>query len=123
VTIVAAKAKNYAEYADGFPNDVRQLLQQICRTIQKAAPDAEETISYGIPAFRQGGILLWLAAHAHHIGFYPGASGIAAFKKEVAQYKHAKGSVRFPLDEPLPLALVTRIVQFRVNERFKKRKA
>jgi uncharacterized protein YdhG (YjbR/CyaY superfamily) len=110
------KPKDYDEYAARYPQDVQQLLQRIRLTIRKAAPRAQETISYGIPAFRQGGIVVWFAAHARHIGLYPGASGIAAFKKELAPYKHAKGSVQFPIDEPLPLALITRIVKFRVKE-------
>lgn len=118
MTVRGTKAKNYVDYAGRFPEDVQQLLHRIRLTIRKAAPQALETISYGIPAFRlDGGILLWFAAHTNHIGFYPGASGIAAFKKELARYKYAKGSVQFPIDEPLPLALVTRIVQFRVKER------
>jgi uncharacterized protein YdhG (YjbR/CyaY superfamily) len=87
------------------------------QAIRKAAPGAVEVISYGIPAYKQDGMLAWFAAHANHIGFYPGASGIAAFKKELARYKHAKGSVQFPLDEPLPLALITRMVKFRVCEK------
>ena len=115
------KPKNYDEYAARFPKDVQQLLQQIRLTIRKAAPRAQETISYGIPAFRQEVILVWFAAHTHHIGFYPGASGIAAFEKDFVRYKYAKGSVQFPIDEPLPLALVTRIVKFRVKERLAKR--
>ena len=93
------------------------------RMILKAAPKAQETISYGMPAFRQdGGILVWFAPHKNHIGFYPGASGIAAFAAELAQYKFAKGSVQFPIDEPLPLALIRRMVQFRVKERLAKQK-
>jgi uncharacterized protein YdhG (YjbR/CyaY superfamily) len=75
-----------------------------------------------MPAFRLGGILVWFGAHEHHIGFYPGASGIAAFKGELARYKHAKGSVQFPIDEPLPIALITRMVKLRVKERLAKEK-
>ena len=109
--------KSYADYAGRFPREVQQLLRQMRTTIQKAAPQAEETISYGMPAFRLGGVLVWFGAHERHIGFYPGASGIAAFEGELARYKHAKGSVQFPFDEPLPIALVTRMVKFRVKER------
>jgi uncharacterized protein YdhG (YjbR/CyaY superfamily) len=113
-----AKPKDYAEYAGRFSEDIRQLLNQLRQAIREAAPQAQETISYSMPAFRlDGGILVWFAAHANHIGFYPGASGIAAFKKELAPYKHAKGSVQFPVNEPLPIDLVKRIVQFRVKER------
>ncbi len=113
----AKKPQNYAEYASGFPKDVQRALRQMRTAVRKAAPKAEETISYGMPAFRLGRILVWFGAHANHIGFYPGASGIAHFEKELARYKHAKGSVQFPLNEPLPLALVTRIVRFRQKER------
>jgi uncharacterized protein YdhG (YjbR/CyaY superfamily) len=114
---------DYAAYAKRFTADVQKLLQRMRQTIQKAAPKAQETISYGMPAFRQdGGILVWFAPHKNHIGFYPGASGIAAFAAELAQYKFAKGSVQFPIDEPLPLALIRRMVQFRVKERLAKQK-
>ncbi|HEY6235174.1 MAG TPA: DUF1801 domain-containing protein [Candidatus Elarobacter sp.] len=115
-----SKPKDYDEYASRFPKSVQRLLGQIRRTIRKAAPGAQETISYGMPAFRQESILVYFAAHTNHIGLYPGASGIAAFKKDLAGYTFAKGSVQFPIDEPLPLALVTRIVEFRVKERFER---
>jgi uncharacterized protein YdhG (YjbR/CyaY superfamily) len=116
-----AKPKDYAEYAGRFSEDVQQRLHQLRQAIREAAPQAQETISYSMPAFRlDGGILVWFAAHAHHIGFYPGASGIAAFKKELAPYKYAKGSMQFPVNEPLPIELVSRIVQFRVKERLAK---
>ncbi len=108
--------KNIDDYIDSFPREVRQLLEKIRLTVRKAAPKAEETISYGMPAFRLDGILVWFAGYKHHIGFYPGASGIAAFKKELSAYKGAKGSVQFPIDKPLPLALVSRIVKFRLEE-------
>jgi len=109
-------AKNFDEYARGFPRDVQQLLRKMRQTIRQAAPNAEETISYRMPAVRQKKILVWYAAHTGHIGFYPGASGIAAFAAELSAYKSAKGSVQFPFDEPLPLDLVSRMVTFRVNE-------
>ena len=91
-------------------------------TIRKAAPQARETISYGIPAFTLNGLLVWFAAHKTHIGFYPRASAIAAFKKDLSAYKGAKGSVQFPFDEPLPLLLVSRIVKFRVKQNLSKSK-
>lgn len=112
-----AKPTSIDEYIRGFPPAVRRLLQQIRRTIKKAAPNATETISYGIPAFRDKTILVWFAAHTNHIGLYPGASGVAAFKKQLSGYRIAKGSVRFPFDDPLPLALVSRIVKFRAKPR------
>jgi uncharacterized protein YdhG (YjbR/CyaY superfamily) len=114
--------KDFDEYADRFPKDVQQLLRKMRETIRKAAPKATETVSYGMPAFRLGGILVWFAAHARHIGFYPGASAIVAFKKELSAYKSAKGSVQFPVDDPLPLSLVARIVKYRVDEQLAERK-
>lgn len=114
--------KNFGDYADRFPKDVRQLLQMMRLTIKRAAPQAKETISYGIPAFTLDGMLVWFAAFQNHIGLYPRASAIAAFKKELSPYKKAKGSVQFPLDQPLPLALVRRMVKFRVKENLHSRK-
>src|SRR5260370_13576253 len=114
--------KNFNEYADRFPKEVQQLLQKIGLTIKEAAPQAKETISYSIPAFTLNGMLVWFAAFKPHIGFYPRASAIAAFKKELSTYKGAKGSVQFPFDKPLPLALVTRIVKFRVKQNLSKQK-
>jgi uncharacterized protein YdhG (YjbR/CyaY superfamily) len=108
--------KDIDDYIHRFPRNVQQLLEKMRATIAKAAPGAEETISYGIPAFRQDGILVWFAAFKHHMGFYPGASSIAIFKKELSTYKSTKGAVQFPLDKPLPLPLVSRIVKFRVRE-------
>ena len=102
-------------YIDRYPTDVQRRLKQMRSTIQKAAPGASETISYGIPAFKTSKILVWYGAFANHIGFYPGAGVVTKFKKELSPYKFAKGSIRFPLDEPLPLALVTKIVKFRVR--------
>jgi uncharacterized protein YdhG (YjbR/CyaY superfamily) len=108
--------KNIDDYVDRFPEGAQQRLQKMRLTIKKAAPQAKETISYGIPAFTLSGLLVWFAAFKGHIGFYPRASAIAAFEKELSAYKGAKGSVQFPFDKPLPLALVSRIVKFRVNQ-------
>ena len=113
--------KNIDDYVGHFPKEVQQLLQKMRLTIKKAAPQAKETISYGIPAFTLNGMLVWFAAFQNHIGFYPRTSAIAAFKKELSAYKGAKGSVQFPFDEPLPLALVSRIVKFRVKQNLDKR--
>ena len=110
-----ASPKEFNEYAARFPKDVQRLLRKVRQTIRAAAPKATETISYGIPAYRIDGIIVWFAAQKNHIGFYPGASGIRKFKKELTDYKYAKGSVQFPLDEPLPLALITRMVKFRLK--------
>jgi uncharacterized protein YdhG (YjbR/CyaY superfamily) len=110
-------------YISSFPAETRTLLEKIRVTIQKAAPKAEETISYQMPAYKLNGMLVYFAGYKNHIGFYPGAAGIAEFKKEIAAYKNAKGSVQFPLDEPLPLALVTKIVKFRVKQNLEKASA
>lgn len=91
-------------------------------TIKKAAPQAKEKISYGIPAFTLNGMLVWFAAFKNHIGFYPRTSAIVAFKKELSAYKRAKGSVQFPFDQPLPLPLISRMVKFRVKENLAKLK-
>jgi len=108
--------KTVADYLSALPPRQRALMRRLRRAIRSAAPEAEEIISYRMPAFRQDGILAWYCAHKNHIGFYPKASGIARFKKEISGYKWAKGSVQFPLDRPLPLALVARIIRFRLGE-------
>ena len=109
-------SKNIDEYLIRFPKEVQQLLKKMRLTIKKAAPKAEEKISYGIPTFTLNENLVHFAGYKNHIGFYPTPSGITAFKKELSTYKGAKGSVQFPINEPLPLNLVSRIVKFRVNE-------
>jgi len=113
---------NINGYIATFPADVRKALEEVRTTIQKAAPKAEEVISYDIPTFRLNGNLVHFAAYTKHIGFYPGASGIEAFKKEIASYKSAKGSVQFPLDQPMPLGLITKIVKYRVKMNLEKAK-
>ena len=114
--------RNFDAYLERFPKNVQRLLQKMRLTIKKAAPQAKETISYGIPAFTLNGLLVWFAAHKNHIGFYPRASAIAAFKKELSAYNGAKGSVQFPFDKPLPLALISRIVKYRMNQNLSKKK-
>jgi len=109
-------AKNVDDYIAGFPRGTQKLLRQMRTTIKAAAPDAEEVISYAMPAYKLNGMLVYFAGYAGHIGFYPGAGGIAAFKKELSVFKGAKGSVQFPLDRPLPLKLVTQIVRFRAKQ-------
>ena len=106
------------EYISAFPPDVRRKLTAIRRQIRKAAPDAVEKISYGMPAFALNGNLVYFAAHAHHIGFYPGSSRVVfgVFARELAGYARGKGSVQLPLDEPLPLDLIARIVEHRAAE-------
>ena len=114
--------EDFEEYLDRFPKVAQQRLQKMRLTVKKAAPQAKEKISYGIPAFTLNGMLVWFAAFKNHIGFYPRTSAIAAFKKELSAYKGAKGSVQFPFDKPLPLPLISRIVKFRVKENLRKRK-
>ena len=104
------------DYIAGFAKDVQVILEELRATIGKAAPEAEETINYQIPTFTLNGNLVHFAAYKNHIGFYPTPSGIAAFKKELSAYEGAKGSVQFPIDKPLPLRLITKIVKFRVKE-------
>jgi uncharacterized protein YdhG (YjbR/CyaY superfamily) len=104
------------EYMAGFPKDVQKILELMRQTVKKAAPEAEEVISYGMPAFRQNGRLVYFAAHTKHLGFYPMTTAITAFKEELSDYKGAKGSVQFLFDQPLPVELITKMVQFRVTE-------
>ena len=116
------KFQNIDEYISLFPKDVKTMLESLRQTIRKAAPKAEEVISYQMPAFKQNSVLVYFAAFKNHIGFYPTSSGIAAFKEEISKYKNSKGAVQFPLDKKLPLGLVTKIVKFRVKEDLAKRK-
>ena len=104
------------EYIAGFPPEVQEILQNIRMTIRSAAPGAQETIKYRIPAFILKGNLVYFAAFKNHIGFYPIPTGIEKFKHELSVYKQGKGSVQFPLDRPMPLDLISRIVKFRVEE-------
>ena len=113
---IRKKFKTVEEYFATLPPDTRSLLQEVRKTIRMAAPGAEELISYNIPAFKLGGMLVWYAAFKEHIGFYPRTSAIARFSKELAKYEGAKGSVQFPLDRPLPLDLIGKMVRFRVQE-------
>ena len=110
------KPESTEEYIAGFPADVQVILNEVRSTIQQAAPEATEKISYGMPAFVQDGNLVYFAAFTNHIGFYSLPSGNEAFKKELSKYKTGKGSIQFPLDEPMPLKLITRIVKMRVKE-------
>jgi uncharacterized protein YdhG (YjbR/CyaY superfamily) len=104
------------EYIAGFPPDVQDVLQKIRTTIHEAAPEAMEKISYQMPTFYLKGNLVHFAAFKEHIGFYPVPTGIEKFKKELSVYKQGKGSVQFPLDQPMPYELITKIVKFRVKE-------
>ena len=113
--------KTIDEYIDTFPEDVRKILNELRQTIREVAPEAEETINYQMPTFTLNGNLVHFAAFQNHIGFYPTPSGIEAFKDELAAYKGAKGSVQFPMDEPLPLPLIRKIVEYRVKENLKRK--
>jgi uncharacterized protein YdhG (YjbR/CyaY superfamily) len=113
--------KTIEEYINTFPEKVRNILNELRQTIRDAAPDAEETISYQMPTFRLNGNLVHFAAFKNHIGFYPTPSGIEAFKDELSSYTGAKGSVQFPIDQPLPLSLIRRIVEFRVRENLERK--
>ena len=110
------------DYIASFPVDVQKKLSDLRKLIRQHAPDATEKISYQMPTFYLNGNLVHFAAHTHHIGFYPTPSGISKFKEELTAYKHAKGSVQFPLKEPLPHELIARIVKFRVEENRAKKK-
>jgi uncharacterized protein YdhG (YjbR/CyaY superfamily) len=110
------------DYIASFPKEIQKILADLRKTIRSAAPEAEERISYQMPAFWQNGILVYFAAYENHIGFYPTARGILAFKKELARFECSKGTVRFAINKPLPLDLIRRIVKYRVGENVQKAK-
>lgn len=114
------KPENIDAYIDGFSKEVQEVLKKIRMTIQEAAPDAKEKISYAMPAFEQNGIVVYFAAFKNHIGLYALPSGHAAFKEDLSKYKSGKGSVQFPLNEPMPYDLIAKIVKFRVRENLEK---
>ena len=107
---------NIDEYIQAFPSEIQSILQSIRTTIRKAAPEAEEIISYRMPAFRQNGILVYFAAFKKHIGLYPPVSGDPAVEKAIAPYAGPKGNLQFPLDQPIPYDLIERIVKLRVKQ-------
>lgn len=111
---------NIDEYISTFPESTQKLLEQMRTAIAKAAPQAEEAISYAMPTFRLHGNLVHFAGYKNHIGFYPGAGGIAAFQDEIDKYKNAKGSVQFPIGQPLPLSLVIKITKYRLKQNTEK---
>ena len=118
-----SKVETIDEYIGCFPKDIQKLLNSMRSTISKAAPAAEEAMKYGLPTLVLEGNLVHFGAFKNHIGFYPAPSGIIAYKKELAVYESSKGAVQFPFDKPLPLALITRIVKFRITENLEKAKA
>ena len=112
--------KTIDEYIATFPKNVQGILEEIRQAIRDSAPDAEEAISYQIPTFKLNGNLVHFAAFKKNIGFYPAPSGIEAFKEELSQYEVAKGTVKFPIDKPMPLDLIVKIVKYRVKENLKR---
>jgi uncharacterized protein YdhG (YjbR/CyaY superfamily) len=117
--------KKYAsvdDYIAAMPAEAQSKLQSLRKTIRQAAPQAEEVISYNMPAFQSNGMLVWYGAHAKHIGFYPRVSAIAAFKDDLAPYKTSKGAIQFPIERPVPAALVKKIVKFRLKENAQKKR-
>jgi uncharacterized protein YdhG (YjbR/CyaY superfamily) len=109
--------KNVDEYIAGFPSDVGEILEKIRTTVRKAAPGAEETTSYQIPTFRLHGNLIYFAAYKNHIGLYPAPRGVDEFKEALSAYEGGKGTIRFPLDKPIPFRLISKIVKYRVKIR------
>lgn len=107
-------------YIAGFPAETQEMLNQLRETIRKVAPEAEEVISYQMPAYKYHGMLAYFAGYKNHIGFYPTGSGIESFKPKLSAFKTSKGTIQFPIDQPLPLELITEIVQFRVAENLEK---
>lgn len=120
MTKAQAKPKNFEEYLQGFPVDIQKILQQVRKTIREEAPDAFELISYGIPTFKLHGNLVHFGAYKNHIGFYPAPSGVKEFQEELSSYKSGKGSMKFPLDKPVPYDLIRRITRYRVKENLEK---
>ena len=113
-------SKDVDKFIAAFPKEIQDVLNKVRETIREAAPGAEETINYGIPTFTLNGNLVHYSALKTHIGFYPTPSGIEKFQKELSNYEGAKGSVKFPLDQPIPYDLITKIVKFRVQENLEK---
>jgi uncharacterized protein YdhG (YjbR/CyaY superfamily) len=123
MTDIREVTKSMDSYISRFPKEVQKILERVRSTIREAAPDAGETINYGIPTFTLKGNLVHFAAFKNHIGFYPAPSGIEKFKNELSVYEGAKGSVQFPLDQPIPLDLISRITKFRVKENLERAEA
>jgi uncharacterized protein YdhG (YjbR/CyaY superfamily) len=118
--MIAAKPGTIEEYIAAFPAPTQMVLKQVHSCIKKAAPEAEETIGYGIPTYKLNGNLVHFGGYKQHIGFYPAPAAIKTFEKELSIYKSSKGAVQFPLDKPMPLTLITKIVKFRVKQNLEK---
>ena len=110
------RSKEVSLYIASFPKATQALLKELRECIATTIPNATELISYGMPAYKQHGVLVYFAAYKNHIGFYPTANGIKQFESEFGQYKYSKGAVQFPLDEKLPLKLIIKMVKFRAKE-------
>lgn len=116
---IESAPKDIDEYIAAFPSAVQSILEKIRSVIRRAAPGAEETISYKMPAFTRDGVLIYFAAFKKHIGIYPPVQGDEKLRKELAPYRGDKGNLKFPLDQPIPYGLIRRVVQFRVREHLK----
>ena len=116
------QAETIDEYIANFPKDIQDILEEVRATIRKAAPEAQEAIKYAIPTFIQNGNLVHFAAFKNHIGFYPAPRALEEFKKELSAYEGSKGTVKFPLDSPVPLPLIRKIVKYRVKQNLEKAK-
>ncbi len=119
----ATKVGTVDQYIAGFPEEVQPQLNRLRETILKAAPEAAESISYMMPAYKYHGVLVYFGGYKNHIGFYPTPSGIENFKQEISVYHYSKGAIQFPLNKPLPIKLITQIVKFRALENVEKEKA
>ncbi len=115
------KDKTVEAYFNVLPDQAKVKMQSLRKAIREAAPEAKEIISYKMPAFKMNSILVWYGAFKNHIGFFPTADAIEVFKKELSEYKTSKGTIQFPLDEPLPLSLIKKIVKHRIKEVQKKK--
>jgi uncharacterized protein YdhG (YjbR/CyaY superfamily) len=114
------KSQDVDEYIAAYPSDVQKILELMRKIIKEAAPQATETIGYGMPTYKLNGNLVHFAGYKNHIGFYPTPPAIVAFQKELAPYKRSKGAVQFPIDQPIPYELVKKIVKYRVKESLKR---
>ena len=121
--MATTKPGSIDEYIAGFPNDIQKILRQIRATIKKAAPEAEELISYNMPLYKWNGMLVSYAAWKNHIGLYPSPAATGELKKKLIPYEGAKATLKFPIDKPLPLELISKIVKLRMNENLEKSKA
>lgn len=113
---MSAKFKTVDEYLSTLPANKKSILKEVRRTIKEAAPKAEEVISYNMPGYKQDGMLVWFASNKEHVGFYPTPSAINAFEKELSKYVTSKGAIQFPFDGPMPFALITKMVKYRLRE-------